>query len=808
MFSSRGLALVLAGLFLCIPAIAATLSGSLSDPGAGTIRGALVRLISRDSGALRVARTETDGSFRFTDLPPGAYRLEISASGFDPQSQLVVIESAGEEAVRSFELTLSTLRSAVQVTAAGTPLAVEEIAKAGDAVRLEEILLRNEYSLAESVRLLPGVALQQQGGPGNMIAVRIRGLRSQDTAVLLDGIRIRDAADPQGAATGFLETLNMMDTAAVEMLRGSGSSLYGSHAIGGVMNIRAEEGGGLWRGQVLTEGGGLGFLRGVARAGGGVGERLLLSGAISHLNVRHGAEAANPHRNTSGQAWAKYAFSPTVYLSTRLTALTAYSQLADSPSVASGQIGNLPASGVVPARPLSGDQIALVEAGLPASFGSSTFIPSLNDPDYRRTMNLVNLATTFAQEITARASYRVSYQLTDSDRAFHDGPGGVSFEPLYNSRNDFDGRIHLLQARADLQAHPAHLVTIGYEREHESIVNRNTDIDPDPVTRTNNTARGAQQSNALFAQNQMQLLGGRLRVNLSGRMQSFSLEMPRFEGGASPYEGAERYLSDPPRAWTGDASVAYLAASTGTKFRAHVGNSYRAPSVYERFGTSYFFGSFSPSGDPRLSPERAFSADAGIDQWLLGDRLQASATFFYTRLQDTIIFDFSGLIPPDDPFGRFGGYVNSKGGLARGVELSMRARPGRGALLQASYTYQNADERVPTVAGSGYLPRMNISPHLFSALWSQPLGDRLSVTTDLSYASSYPMAIFTDMGSRVYRMDGLLKLDTVADYALHRWETGALHLYGKVENLLDRQLYDGGFRGPRRWALLGLRFQF
>jgi len=808
MFVVPRLAAVLATLLFAISGPAAELTGRIADAASTAIPGALVRVLNRNGSVLRVVRADADGSFSVADLSPGEYRLELSAPGFDLQSVPLSVTTADQTLREDVRLSIGALRTAVQVTAAGTALTVDEIAKAEDAVRADEMMLRDEYSLAEGLRLLPGVAVQQQGGPGNFTAVRVRGLRSQDTALLFDGLRVRDAADPQGGSIAFMEALNMVDSSAVEMLRGSGSSLYGSHAIGGVMNVRAEEGGGPWRGQVLTEGGGLGFLRGLARASGGFGDRLLLSGGLSHLNVRHGVDGANPHRNTSGQGWAKYLFAPSIAATARFTGLTAYSQLADSPSVDAGQLANLPASGVITARALPDAQLRLMLAGMPYSVGNSTFVPSLNDPDSRRTTNLVNLATAFSQELSARASYRVAYQLTDSKRAIHDGPGGQLYEPLYNSRSDFDGRIHLLQARTDLQVHPSHLVTASYEREHESILNSNLDQDPNPATRTNNALRGVQQGNAFSVQDQMQFLDGRLRVNLSGRTQSFVLDTPRFEGGASPYQNAGQYLNKAPRAWTGDASVAYMVASTNTKFRAHVGNAYRAPSVYERFGASYFFGSFSPSGDPRLNPERALSGDAGIDQWWFGDKLQTSATIFYTRLQNTIIFDFSGLIPPDDPFGRFGGYANTKGGLSRGVELSVRARPGRGAVVQASYTYQNADERSPVVAGSGYLPRMNVSPHLFSALWSQPLGDRFTVTTDLSYASEYPMAVFAGTGSRVYLMEGPLKIDTVADYAVRRWETGSLHLYGKVENWLDRQFYEGGFRGPGRWALAGLRVQF
>ncbi|MDZ7639893.1 MAG: TonB-dependent receptor [Bryobacterales bacterium] len=283
---------------------------------------------------------------------------------------------------------------------------------------------------------------------------------------------------------------------------------------------------------------------------------------------------------------------------------------------------------------------------------------------------------------------------------------------------------------------------------------------------------------------------------LSGRLQDFALDTPRFGGAGSPYQGTESTFTAPPRALTGDIAAAYLVSRSNTKLRAHVGNAYRAPSSYERFGSFFFFGSFSAYGDPRLRPERALSMDAGVDQWLAGDKLQLSATVFYTRIQDIIRFDFSGLIPPNDPYGRFGGYINGKGGLARGVELSARARPYRSTALQASYTYQNADDRTPPVAGTDSLSSLRVSPHLATLLWTQWVGERLSFTTDLSYASAYPIPIFAGAGSRIFEFEGPLKIDTVASYRLRQWERGSLNLYGKVENVLNRQFYESGVPQP------------
>jgi outer membrane receptor protein involved in Fe transport len=150
---------------------------------------------------------------------------------------------------------------------------------------------RGEYSIPEALRNIAGLRVQQQQGPGSLTTIQIRGLRSTDTSVLVDGFRLRDASDTQGSANPFLQDLLIVDTDRVEVLRGSGSSLYGTHALGGVVNIVTDAGGGKPHGELSAEGGGLGFLRGLARFGGGAAQnRLLYSGGFSHLNVVNGVD--------------------------------------------------------------------------------------------------------------------------------------------------------------------------------------------------------------------------------------------------------------------------------------------------------------------------------------------------------------------------------------------------------------------------------------------------------------------------------------------------------------------------------------
>ncbi|MCH7567777.1 MAG: TonB-dependent receptor [Nitrospirae bacterium] len=82
---------------------------------------------------------------------------------------------------------------------------------------------------------------------------------------------------------------------------------------------------------------------------------------------------------------------------------------------------------------------------------------------------------------------------------------------------------------------------------------------------------------------------------------------------------------------TGDISGAY-GLESGTKFLAHFGSGYRAPSLFERYGTSFSSFGYFVFGDPRLSPERSRTFDVGVEQSFLSQRARVSATYFQTRL--------------------------------------------------------------------------------------------------------------------------------------------------------------------------------
>lgn len=123
----------------------------------------------------------------------------------------------------------------IVVTATRVPTPVADIPAGVTVITRAEIERQDYQTLVEALNAVPGLRVAQSGGPGGNASVFIRGTNSNQVLVLLDGFPLNDASDA-GAAYNFgVDTL--ADVERVEIIRGPMASLYGSGAIGGVINI-------------------------------------------------------------------------------------------------------------------------------------------------------------------------------------------------------------------------------------------------------------------------------------------------------------------------------------------------------------------------------------------------------------------------------------------------------------------------------------------------------------------------------------------------------------------------------------------
>jgi len=141
----------------------------------------------------------------------------------------------------------------VVVSATRIPTPVAQIASSVTVITAADIEARQQRSLPDVLRSVPGVNIVQSGGAGGQTSLFLRGTNSNHTKVLLDGIDIADPSTPSGAAD--ISKLLAGDIAKLEVLRGPQGALYGSDAIGGVVNIITQSGEGPMKITADAEGG-------------------------------------------------------------------------------------------------------------------------------------------------------------------------------------------------------------------------------------------------------------------------------------------------------------------------------------------------------------------------------------------------------------------------------------------------------------------------------------------------------------------------------------------------------------------------
>ncbi|HYK82786.1 MAG TPA: TonB-dependent receptor [Gemmatimonadales bacterium] len=207
-----------------VPLPADTLRGTVRDTAGHPVAGAVVRLAELN---LMVV-TRSDGAFRFPAVPAGRYTVIVERDGFAPLVQPVRVPAAPlsivlrESIVHLAPVTVTATRSAIDPR--NSPLATGELS--GERLRRFQ-----EVSLAHALDGLPGVRTLSTGEQvGKPI---IRGLAGPRVLTLDDGLRLEDYSwsDEDGPS------VDTRLAARVEVIRGPASVLYGSDALGGVINV-------------------------------------------------------------------------------------------------------------------------------------------------------------------------------------------------------------------------------------------------------------------------------------------------------------------------------------------------------------------------------------------------------------------------------------------------------------------------------------------------------------------------------------------------------------------------------------------
>jgi vitamin B12 transporter len=135
---------------------------------------------------------------------------------------ILVAAAAGSEALEP-----------VVVTATRTANPAREVLASVDIIPADLLIRQPASDLGDALRFVPGVEVARLGGPGQQTSLFLRGTESNHVLVLMDGLRI----NPGTIGTAAIQNIAPEFVERVEVVKGPRSTLYGSDAIGGVVNV-------------------------------------------------------------------------------------------------------------------------------------------------------------------------------------------------------------------------------------------------------------------------------------------------------------------------------------------------------------------------------------------------------------------------------------------------------------------------------------------------------------------------------------------------------------------------------------------
>ena len=186
-----------------LSAQAAALTGRVVDPDGRSVANAEVFVSGSTAAPLR-ARTDADGKFELANLEPGRYTIVATAPGLVSDAQSLDLTTT--PATLDIALHLSALTETLVVSASQIDQPLSRTPDSVTVIPGREIEAKQQFTLSSALRSVPGLTLQQNGGPGTVTSLFSRGGESDYTLVLVDGIRAeffrRRPRSLSGAAAG------------------------------------------------------------------------------------------------------------------------------------------------------------------------------------------------------------------------------------------------------------------------------------------------------------------------------------------------------------------------------------------------------------------------------------------------------------------------------------------------------------------------------------------------------------------------------------------------------------------------------
>jgi vitamin B12 transporter len=469
------------------------------------------------------------------------------------------------------------LQHEIVVTATRIETPAQEIASSVTVISREELERMKKITVLEALEEILGLIIIQNGPPGGAASTFIRGANSEHTLFLMDGVELNDPISP--ARSSDLAHFMLDSVERIEILRGPQSTLYGSDALSGVVNIITKKGQGDPKLSLSSAGGSYGTFINSAGLEGGT-EKIHYSLGVNHFRSSGFSSASSEYkgnkekdgyRNLSLSGRFGYRFNNNLELDVILRTVKTRIEVDNS----GGDYGDDPNN-------VQENNAFFLKGEL-------------------RTLLMGN-----------RWEQKLALSLVDYDRT-HENPTD-SVHPVDSEEGFFKSTLFKIDWQNNIFLHETNTLTFGIDHQQER---GESEYYSDGTWGPYSSIFPLRQAytTGIYIQDQIRL-GSRFFSTAGIRLDNHT----QF-GTSTTYRLAP----------------AYLIQKTQTKLKATLGTAFKSPSLYQLYAPATFMG---PIGNKNLKPEESTGWDIGIEQSLLERQVLLSATYFQSDYTNLIQFDF------------------------------------------------------------------------------------------------------------------------------------------------------------------------
>jgi len=662
---------------------AGLVKGAVKDPLGLLVPGAKVELLFNGT-VVETSVSDSQGQYSLAISSSGRFQIRSSAPSFDPALTTTRFLQAGSTSEIDLTLATPTATQEVSVTATGTPTPLAQVAASVSV--LSEDQFKYVTEIQEPLRYLPGVQLTQTGQAGGTTGMYIRGGNTNANKVLIDGIPANDLG-------GAAEFANIASTGitSIEVLREPNSALYGSEALAGVVSLTTRRGSTpLPQLDYSVDGGNFNTWREDAAFSGAVHRFDYLSEFARH-DTGNSIASSEFHNVTFAE---NFGFQPTAANDLRFTVRHVSTEggkpnalaLYGIPDSAFSSEHDLLFGGVWDNRTTAHWHNQIRYGGLRLNY--------MYDKPFPAGTPVFSSTGTITSYLGAPVTIRGANGYVVSGQATLNFPGTYPSITTNLSERDF------VYAQTDyhvdsLFGHANHMLLLGgFQYEDERGTSASTGSPLGTADRSNYSTMLQVQGDA----------SGRFFYTLGAGLENNAV----YGFAATPRGSLAYYLARP-------SSTGLL---NGTKLHGSFSKGIKGPSIYIQNHSLYgLLAAANPAQIPQLGisqigPEQARNYDGGLDQTLLGGRVQLGLTYFHNEYGNGLEFvSQSNLVANGFPVASNqafsgGAYVNSLAFRAQGLEVEIETRLGRHLFARGGYTLLDAKVQ-NSFASSALKPTIN-----------------------------------------------------------------------------------------------------